>query len=71
MAGRKSATFQKRQREVKRLEKQKLKTEKRAARRLEKAGPGAPEGETQPPVPEPGENGPAGPVDDPQRGPEP
>jgi len=54
MAGRQSATFQKRQREVKRLEKQRLKTEKRATRRLEKNGKGAPAGETQPPVPEPG-----------------
>ena len=54
MAGRQSATFQKRQREVKRLEKQKLKTEKRAARRLEKDGKDAPAGETPPPAPEPG-----------------
>jgi hypothetical protein len=54
MAGRKSTTFQKRQREVKRLEKQRMKTEKRAARRLEKAGKGTPADETQPPVPEPG-----------------
>lgn len=37
MAGRHRATFQKRQREVKRLEKQRLKAEMRAARRLEKA----------------------------------
>ncbi len=37
MAGRHRATFQKRQKEVKRLEKQRMKAEKRAARRLEKA----------------------------------
>lgn len=37
MAGRQRATFQKRQREVKRLEKQRLKAEKRAARKMEKA----------------------------------
>lgn len=37
MAGRQRATFQKRQKEVKRLEKQRMKEEKRAARRLEKA----------------------------------
>ncbi len=37
MAGRQRATFQKRQKEVKRLEKQRLKAEKRAARKLEKA----------------------------------
>ncbi len=37
MAGRQRATFQKRQKEVKRLEKQRMKLEKRAARRLEKA----------------------------------
>jgi hypothetical protein len=36
MAGRQRATFQKRQKEVKRLEKQKQKAEKRAARKLEK-----------------------------------
>ena len=53
MAGRQSATFQKRQREAKRLEKQRLKTEKRATRRLEKDGKGEPAGETPPPVPEP------------------
>ena len=50
MAGRQGATFQKRQREVKRLEKQKLKAEKRATRRLEKVGQGAPAGTTPPPV---------------------
>lgn len=37
MAGRQRATFQKRQKEMKRLEKQKMKAEKRAARRAEKA----------------------------------
>ncbi len=37
MAGRQRATFQKRQKEVKRLEKQRMKAEKRAARRQEKA----------------------------------
>ena len=37
MAGRQRATFQKRQKEVKRLEKQRTKAEKRAARKLEKA----------------------------------
>lgn len=42
MAGRQRATFQKRQREVKRLEKQRLKAEKRAARRLEQARNDAP-----------------------------
>ena len=57
MAGRQSATFQKRQREVKRLEKQRMKTEKRAARRLEKDGKSAPAVETPPPAPEPGEQG--------------
>jgi hypothetical protein len=44
MAGRQRATFQKRQKEVKRLEKQRMKLEKRAARRLEKSqrGPDRP-----------------------------
>jgi hypothetical protein len=37
MAGRQRATFQKRQKEIKRLEKQREKAEKRAARRLEKS----------------------------------
>jgi hypothetical protein len=37
MAGRQRATFQKRQKEVKRLEKQRAKLEKRAARKMEKA----------------------------------
>lgn len=39
MAGRQRATFQKRQKEVKRLEKQRQKAEKRAARKLEKTQP--------------------------------
>ena len=43
MAGRQRATFKKRQREVKRLEKQRAKAEKRAARRLEQAQARAPE----------------------------
>jgi len=37
MAGRQRATFQKRQKELKRMEKQKEKAEKRAARKAEKA----------------------------------
>jgi hypothetical protein len=37
MAGRQRATFQKRQREVKRLEKQRAKMEKRMAKRQEQA----------------------------------
>lgn len=37
MAGRQRTTFQKRQKEVKRLEKQKMKAEKRTARRQERA----------------------------------
>ncbi len=37
MAGRQRATFQKRQKEVKRLEKQRMKAERRAARKLENA----------------------------------
>ena len=37
MAGRQRATFQKRQKEVKRLEKQRRKQEKRTARREERA----------------------------------
>ncbi len=37
MAGRQKGTFQKRQKEAKRQEKQRLKAEKRAARRQEKA----------------------------------
>ena len=39
MAGRQRATFHKRQKEVKRLEKQRQKMEKRAARKLEKTQP--------------------------------
>jgi hypothetical protein len=42
MAGRQRVTFQKRQREAKRLEKQRLKAEKRTARRLEQAQNRAP-----------------------------
>lgn len=49
MAGRQRATFQKRQKEVKRLEKQRQKAEKRAARKLEKTHPQPEEGfEIQP-----------------------
>ncbi len=49
MAGRQRTTFQKRQKEVKRLEKQKMKADKRATRRLERSqnrpleAPGIPE----------------------------
>jgi hypothetical protein len=46
MAGRQRSTFQKRQKEVKRLEKQKMKADKRAARREARAlnrGPASPE----------------------------
>lgn len=54
MAGRQRTTFQKRQREAKRLEKQRMKAEKRAARRLEKArNRPAAEPEMPPPAPEP------------------
>jgi hypothetical protein len=54
MAGRQRTTFQKRQREVKRLEKQRLKAETRAARRLAKAQNAAlAASEIQPPVPAP------------------
>lgn len=42
MAGRQGSTFQKRQKEAKRLEKQRMKREKRAARRLEVAQKRAP-----------------------------
>lgn len=53
MPGRRRATFQKRQKEVKRLEKQKLKAEKRAARKLEKAAARAQGAvENQPSLPE-------------------
>jgi len=54
MAGRQRTTFQKRQREAKRLEKQRMKAEKRQARRLEKARSRAlTQPELQPPGPEP------------------
>ena len=43
MAGRQRATFQKRQKEARRQEKQRLKAEKRVARRLEKTNPDSPE----------------------------
>jgi len=46
MAGRQRATFQKRQKEVKRLEKQRQKAEKRAARKIEKTQP-HPEGDNE------------------------
>ena len=53
MAGRQRPTFEKRQREIKRLEKQRLKAEKRAARQLEKTRNGTlAASEIQPPVPE-------------------
>jgi hypothetical protein len=50
MAGRQRATFQKRQKEVKRLEKQRQKAEKRAARKLEKTQP-RPEGDMETMIP--------------------
>jgi hypothetical protein len=51
MAGRQRATFKKRQREVRRLEKQRLKAEKRAARRLGQAQTRGPErSDTQLPI---------------------
>jgi hypothetical protein len=54
MAGRQKGTFQKRQKEAKRLEKQRLKAEKRTARRLEKTRDlELPASETEPPVLEP------------------
>jgi hypothetical protein len=59
MAGRQRTTFQKRQKEVKRLEKQKMKADKRAIRRLERAqnrAPAAPE--IPPPLAEPNLNQP-------------
>jgi hypothetical protein len=52
MAGRQRATFQKRQKEVKRLEKRRMKDEKRAARRQEKAERRAVASEDFPPPPE-------------------
>lgn len=52
MAGRQRTTFQKRQKEAKRLEKQRMKAEKRAARRLERAqNRAAADSEISPPVP--------------------
>ena len=58
MAGRQRTTFQKRQKEVKRLEKQKMKAEKRAARRQERAQGRGPEGsEILPLAQEPNLNG--------------
>ena len=59
MAGRQRTTFQKRQKEVKRLEKQKMKADKRATRRLEKAQNRAPAAsEVPPPLAEPSLNQP-------------
>lgn len=52
MAGRQRTTFQKRQKEVKRLEKQRMKAEKRMAKRLERAQSRAAASEIPPPVPE-------------------
>jgi hypothetical protein len=53
MAGRQRTTFQKRQKEVKRLEKQRMKAEKRLARRQERAEiRAAAASEIPPPVPE-------------------
>ena len=66
MAGRQRATFQKRQKEVKRLEKQRHKAEKRAARKLEKTQPPSEEGfDIQQPFEEGGEEGDEG-MDTPQ-----
>jgi len=57
MAGRQRTTFQKRQKEVKRLEKQKMKAEKRTARRQERAQNRARgTGEISPPLAEPNLN---------------
>jgi hypothetical protein len=57
MAGRQRTTFQKRQKEVKRLEKQKMKADKRAIRRLEKAQNKTPAvSEIPPPLAEPNLN---------------
>ena len=59
MAGRQRSTFQKRNKEMKRLEKRALKAEKRAARRLEKSTNATPAAsEIQPPLPAPGSKGP-------------
>jgi hypothetical protein len=57
MAGRQRTTFQKRQKEVKRLEKQKMKADKRATRRLERAQNRTPAAsEILPPLAEPNLN---------------
>ena len=57
MAGRQRTTFQKRQKEVKRLEKQKMKADKLATRRLERAQNRAPAAsEIPPPLAEPNLN---------------
>jgi len=59
MAGRQRTTFQKRQKEVKRLEKQRMKAEKRLARRQERAeNRAATASEISPPVAEPNPNQP-------------
>ncbi len=50
MAGRQRTTFQKRQKEVKRLQKARMKAEKRAARREEKAQKRAAGVDIAPPV---------------------
>lgn len=52
MAGRQRATFQKRQKEVKRLEKQRTKLEKRAARKMDKAQRAPQESPDFAPIPE-------------------
>ncbi len=52
MAGRQRTTFKKRQKEVKRLEKARMKAEKRTARRMERAQSRAAASEIPPPVPE-------------------
>lgn len=51
MAGRQRATFKKRQREAKRVEKQRLKAEKRASRRLEKPDEALPPDTSETPLP--------------------
>ena len=51
MAGRQRATFKKRQREAKRVEKQRLKAEKRASRRLEKPDEALPPATSETPLP--------------------
>lgn len=50
MAGRQRTTFQKRQKEAKRMEKQRMKAQKRAARRQEKAEKRAAGVDIAPPV---------------------